>query len=415
MNVTDGLANGVDLIDAVSGEIPNIVHIVKFAKDAGRALDDKKSDLQFASIMNAAMTQAKTRAGWSVAFTEPMPQRRYSSRGDSSRGYVYSVELTVSCVPTKLRGTIGQEFVNILATMDDKAKLPANRWRIAEVDGVEYIPTKGAAITVDSSEEIGYVPFEIPADHLWYSETRDGSGAFDHLYGMEDYVAIIKATLEAAVKSRWEQRVNIELVGPPACGKSELCKALKRLLGAESVLEFDGTSTTMAGAQQELSEREELPRVLLIEEIEKAPESSLPWLLSVLDLRGEVRKTTARGNILKEVHMVGICTVNNEEVFDNLASGALASRFSMPLTFRRPTREILWKILYREINKCDGDEAWIEPTLEYAEKIGLTDPRKMIAICLTGRERLLDGSWQAMLTRTSGIRTTYEFASGASV
>lgn len=202
--------------------------------------------------------------------------------------------------------------------------------------------------------------------------------------------------------SNWQQRANIALIGPPACGKSDICKSLKKLLGDEAVLEFDGTSTTMAGAQQNLAEREVLPRVMLIEEIEKAPETALPWLLSILDLRGEVRKTTARGNILREVHMVGICTVNNQEVFDKLASGALSSRFSLPLHFQRPPREILWKILHREVTKISGDDAWIEPVLDYAEKRGISDPRKLIAICLTGREKLLSGEYQKMLDRVSG-------------
>src|SRR5262249_17175034 len=121
-----------------------------------------------------------------------------------------------------------------------------------------------------------------------------------------------------------------------------------------------------------------------------------PWLLSVMDLRGEVRKKTARSEINKSVHMVCICTVNDEAKFQSVASGALASRFSMPLYFNRPEREVLWKILKREIDKIAGDVAWIDPAIDLAEELqkasGGTlyiDPRKLIAICLTGRETLL--------------------------
>jgi MoxR-like ATPase len=157
---------------------------------------------------------------------------------------------------------------------------------------------------------------------------------------------------------------------------------------------------------------DELPRILVLEEIEKAPEAALPWLLSVLDLRGEVRKKTVRSDIAKSVHMIGICTVNDEAKFKSVASGALASRFSMPLYFRRPERDILWKILKREVDKIGGDIRWIDAALDFAEELqtksGDTlyiDPRKLIAICLTGRDRLLlpdghDRSFQAMYRRT---------------
>lgn len=401
------VANGT--IDLEAATMPTgVTHIVTFEKAAGRALDDDKSDSQIAAIMAAGVGGERGRRGWSAAYVNLDPEivldddhfdrggrlrsNRYRVAGNKSTGYVYSVDVRIVCTPSKLRGTLGAEFDNIVAIMDEKAQMPANRWRVAAIDDRAYVAKEIQQLAIDPSEAIGYAPFEIPSDDLWIT-------AFDHLYGLEDYIQIIKSTLEAAEMSGWQKRVNIALVGPPACGKSDICKSLKRLLGEESVLEFDGTSTTAAGAQQMLAEREELPRVMLIEEIEKAPEASLQWLLSVLDLRGEVRKTTARGNILRDVHMVGICTVNNDELFERLASGALASRFSMPLYFNRPSRDILYKILNREVRQIGGDIAWIEPTLTFAEEMDISDPRKIIAYCLTGREKLLDGSYQAMLRR----------------
>jgi hypothetical protein len=378
--------------------IPAVTHVVKLAKEAGRALDDNKSEIQIQSVMDAAKTAERLRRGWTIEFSEDNRNRRFRSRGNGTSGYVYTVEVRVACQPTKIRTTLAMEFENIVATLDQKAQLPANRWRVSEVDGTPYVAKEISRIEVDANENIGYAPFEIPADDEWVK-------AFDHLYGLDDYIQIIKRTLELAEMSNWEDRVNIALIGPPACGKSDICKSLKKLLGNDAVLEFDGTSTTQAGAQKDLSEREELPRVLLVEEIEKAPESSLSWLLSVLDLRGEVRKTTARGNVLKEVHMIGICTVNSQETFDKVAYGALASRFSLPLHFTRPPREILWKILNREVSRIGGDDAWIEPALDFAEEIDTTDPRKIIAICLTGRDLLLTGEYQKMIRRTSGRRT----------
>lgn len=369
---------------------PAISRTVRFSKDAGRALDDAKSEAQLHAIMSAVTAGQKAR-GWTVGFEDG--RATFRQLPNRSGGYVYTVDVAVACKPSKLRSTLGQEFENIVAMMHAKAMQPANRWRVSHIDGEPYVAKEVERIEVDSSEEIGYAPLNMPEDAEW-------EAAFDHLYGLDDYTLMIRRQIEAAEMSGWQQRVNIALVGPPACGKSDICKSLKKVLGEEAVLEFDGTSTTQAGAQQELAEREELPRILLVEEIEKAPEASLQWLLSVLDLRGEVRKTTARGNILREVHMVGICTVNDWELFQNMKSGALASRFAMPLFFRRPSREILWKILDREVRKMGGNTAWIEPTLDFADEMHVTDPRKLIAWCLTGREMLLTGEYQKMLRRT---------------
>lgn len=403
-NDTDSPNGLQSLLKASDARPERILHTVRLAKQAGRALDDDKSDSQITTII-AAVPTASLKRGWTIEYANPNPERfydrnmdrersdRYAVTGDRSNGWTYTVDLLVSCQPKALRSTLAMEFDNIVSAMDTKAQQPANRWRVSHVDEQPWVARDIARIEVNEGDEIGYAPFEMPSSEVWNS-------AFDHLYGLDDYIEIIRSTLELGQMSGWRDRVNIALIGPPACGKSDICKSLKRALGDDAVLEFDGTSTTMAGAQEELQEREELPRVLLIEEIEKAEPRSLSWLLSVLDLRGEVRKTTARGKILKEVHMVGICTVNNVDLFDTIASGALASRFSMPLEFVRPTRDILWKILHREVSKIGGDLDWIEPALDFAEEIDTSDPRKIIAVCLTGREKLLDGSYQKMLRRT---------------
>lgn len=399
----DAESVSLDTVEVVTG----VYHVVTLEKQAGRALNLETADVAMVEIIDANVSARKRQ--WSIGYeSEPTVHMwenakgkveriltRYDRSGDKSNGWVYSIRLRVECKPKALRNTLGGEFDNIVAVIDAKAQLPKNRWRVAAIDGIPYIPRSIEAVAIDPNESIGYAPFELPS-------IAERNAAFSHLYGLEDYIEIIWRSIEAAVQSNWTQRVNVLLQGPPACGKSDLCKTLRKLLGEDAVLEFDATSTTMAGAQQMLAEREEMPRVLIIEEIEKAPEASLQWLLSVLDLRGEIRKTTARGSILKDVHMIGIATVNNMELFERLAAGALSSRFAMPLQFSRPTRDILWKILDREIRKIGGDPVWIEPALDFAEELDLTDPRKIIAITITGREKLLDKSYQRMILRTMG-------------
>jgi len=412
---------------------------VTLEKVSGRSLSIAKTDAQLAVIIDAGLNSDRVKRGWSirpavsdeardalgiVPTKETPSDGRYTVVGSPSDGWVYSVDVIVECRPKSIRRTLPVEAENIIAALNAKAKLPANRFRVAKVDGRPYVEAEATAITSDPNEELGYAPFDLPDEHAGDCP-RDERGDivaghrcwlmnFGHLYGLEDFQDIIRSVLELAVMSDWKDRVNIALIGPPACGKTELCKAVKSAVGDESVLEYDATSTSMAGAQEQLGQLEELPRVLVLEEIEKAPESALPWLLSVLDLRGEVRKKTTRSDIAKSVHMVGICTVNDESKFKAVASGALASRFSMPLYFTRPPREILWKILKREVDKIGGSVEWIDPALDFAEeldrdKTGLIDPRKLIAICLTGRERLLlpsdhPKSFQGMYRRTMARR-----------
>lgn len=411
--------NGVDdAVEAVGGMLSGQIqldsdgvlrHTLTLEKQSGRQLSDAKMDAQVATIIQGALIADRVKRGWSARVADES-DARYRRVGSPDSGYVYAIDVAVECRPSRLRRTFGLEFANIASAMHAKGASGKMGWRVASTDGTPYVPMDASRIVADPSEELGYAPFELPIVKHPYDvpcppECDCFLSNFQHLYGLEDYIETIHDVLELAVMSEWQTRVNIALIGPPACGKSELCKAVRKAVGSESVLEYDATSTSMAGAQNELGNLEELPRVLVLEEIEKAPESALPWLLSVLDLRGEVRKTTARANIEKSVHMVGICTVNDEAKFRSVASGALASRFSMPLHFSRPPREILWKILKREVDKVGGDVAWIEPALDFAEaldkdKTGVIDPRKLIAICLTGREKLIDGRFQERYMRT---------------
>lgn len=393
-----------EAIDAAIEEEDTLTveHVVVLEKQAGRQIDERKAAQHIDTITTSAMTTERMKRGWSTYYPSTSGEPFFEVTGSGSKGYVYSVKVAVKCVPSRLRTTIGQEFDNITASMDAKAKLPAFRWRVAEIDGTPYIPHDESAIQIDADEEVGYAPFELPPFEVWRANFEG------ILYGMEDYIEIIYRALETAVKSQWRDRINIALIGPPACGKSHLCKIIASILGQEATVEYDATSTTMAGAQGELGAREEMPRVMIIEEIEKAPESSLPWLLSILDLRGEIKKTTARKNIDKTVKLIGICTVNSEEKFKALASGALASRFALPLYFERAPRDVLWSILNREVKGIDGgDESWIEPAIDFAEALNAkdsnvltVDPRRLIAICLTGREKLLTGDFQRMYLRT---------------
>jgi MoxR-like ATPase len=168
------------------------------------------------------------------------------------------------------------------------------------------------------------------------------------------------------------------------------------MLGEDSVVKLDATSTTKAGAENLLLELDAVPPVLIIEEIEKCNPVNLPWLLGVMDDRAEIVKTNARiGSIRKEARCLVLATVNNLDEFKAIMAGALASRFKNQIYCPRPSRKILAKILLREVKEIAGDPAWIKPALDWCLKEEKTnDPRRVCAI-LDGREKLLTGEYQA--------------------
>lgn len=226
---------------------------------------------------------------------------------------------------------------------------------------------------------------------------------FGHIYSRDAQIRAVRSAVEAAIDTKFANRFHCVLYGPPACGKTSILLAVKQWLGNDMVLQMDATSTTSAGAQRILLESAQIPPVFLCEEIEKCEEASLRWMLGVLDHRAEIRKTNFNvGNIRRDVKLLCLATVNDVGKFNTVMDGALASRFAHKIYCPRPDRKVLDQILVREVLKVNGSAAWISPTLDYCEKKQINDPRRVTAICLCGRERLLDGSYQKDLDEIEG-------------
>lgn len=224
---------------------------------------------------------------------------------------------------------------------------------------------------------------------------------FDHIYERESQIEIVLSAINAALVSQMANRYHCVLFGEPACGKSEILLSVGRMLGVDGdqYLKLDATSTTEAGIKKHLLEVDRIPPVLIIEEIEKTEEKTLRWLLGILDTRGEVRNLNARtGAQQRSVPMLCLATVNDMEKFEGMLAGALASRFSQEIYCPRPTKLIMQRILEREVARVNGKPEWIPPTLAYCCDLNhIFDPRKVIPVCLCGRDALLDGSYQRHL------------------
>jgi hypothetical protein len=259
-----------------------------------------------------------------------------------------------------------------------------------ELELKEQIPSRPSK-EISEIKDIGNISID-PKDY------------FDHIYGRADQIKIIQSAILAGKESDWQNRFHCVLFGPPGCGKTDLLASTGHMLGKENsaYLKLDATSTTEAGAQKILLEASHIPPVLIVEEVEKTDEKSLRWLLGILDHRAEIRKTNFHiGTKARNVKMLCLATVNDLGLFKKVMSGALASRFAHEIYCPRPDRIILEKILEREVYKVNGKREWIEPTLQYCyDEKKIDDPRKIVPVCLCGRDSLLDGSYQKSLTAT---------------
>lgn len=373
-------------------------HTLTLKKQAKRNLQTKVVESNLRTILESINIRSFNVRGWSLTERKE-PLRKDSNifrtwRQDSIYGtltYEYEYSLFMRLDYSSLQTPTPGEFESILRQVNTRAgQAQYGKWTLTAVDDTEYTPNTGPSIA--DADAIGYARVDIPDD--W-------SEHFAHLYGLTSHIERVRRALEAGQMSNWQNRYHCALVGPPGCGKSDICQSLKRALGDDAVMEFDATATTSAGALKELAERDVLPRIIVIEEIEKAPEDSMKFLLGVLDLRSTIRKVTARGRIERDTKLFAIATVNDVPLFQKLQAGALASRFANMIWFSRPSREQLRMILAREITRIEGDTTWIDPAIDYAESQTITDPRSVTAICLCGRDMLLTGEYQKMLSDTN--------------
>lgn len=372
-----------------------IIHHIVLTKDAMKQLPIKAMVNNTNHILGANTKTLKAR-GW-----ELMPSDGDRGMGvnwvqtqlldDSANVYRYTLHFAAVFAPTDGREATKSEIRAIAKTMDTRARAPlGGRWRVTEIDGQRYEVADGGEV-LSVKDFIAYAEYELPEDF---------ESSFDHLYGLDSHINTVKRSLAVAQRTTFSKRYHVALIGPPGCGKSDICETLAGVLGDDAVMKFDATATTAAGAIKQLDEAEILPRVLIVEEIEKVSAEALSFLLALMDMRGEIRKTTAKKSIVKDTKILVIATVNNHELFDKMLAGALSSRFSRKAWFHRPSADVIRRILVREITETEGDEDWIQPCMDYCADKGITDPRMISALCLTGEDGWLDGSFVRELADT---------------
>lgn len=239
---------------------------------------------------------------------------------------------------------------------------------------------------VDTSRPIGEINLDFPPD------------AFSRIYGREAQIRRLTDAISLGRDTGWAKRKHTLFLGPPGCGKTETILTFARHLGkeGEAYLWLDATSTTRAGAIEMLMKAPKVPPVLFVEEIEKTQESSLRFLLGLMDERGEVRRTNYRvGNQAKSIKQCVVATCNNDQLLKSMDAGALYSRFANRVYCPEPTRAVLQQILERELTEINGKHGWAVEALRFGyDECMIRDPRELINMVLCGRDRLLDGSYQ---------------------
>lgn len=369
-----------------------ITHTITLTKPALRNLRDEVIQRNITSLLESVNTASRRVRGWEI---ETDPAQPWSATEGTDTPYLFSINLRAVWARAGQTEPDKNDIHGICRVIATRASAPKfGRWDFSALDGNVYTVADDENVTGNADDDLSYSEVELPTSDAW-------ANAFAHLYGLEPHTGRVYAALKAATASGWRNRFNVALIGPPGCGKSDTASTVKELLGTDAVWSLDATAMTSAGVIKELSEMEILPRIIVIEEIEKADAKALAMLLGILDTRGEVRKVTARGNIQRDTKCLAIATVNNLELFNTIMSGALASRFANKVVYKRPTRETLYRILDREVAKVNGDTEWINPALDYCETNGIDDPREVISICLCGQDELLTGEYQAMMAATT--------------
>lgn len=314
--------------------------------------------------------------------------------------------------PARFRAQIDELTSWVIAT-GQTARFGSRPWQVAEEQPTR--PASGTGGDLDSSGAllVGDNGLAGPDDltsadddlstPLHETSPLDKGAFFDHLYNLDSQIEIVLSALRAAQDSNMANRFHVVLHGVPGCGKTEILQSTSRLLTSLGVnhQSLDATSTTEAGMRKNIIEEDMSPSVLLIEEIEKVPENSLRWLLGVMDIRGTIQVANFRRTATKKIECIVIASANDMELLKRMMYGALYSRFQHEVHCPRPGREVLAMILRREILKVNGSEEWIEPTLTFMyDDRKVTDPRKIIPVCLCGKDDLLTGVYQNHLRAT---------------
>lgn len=350
-------------------------------------INDKMLNDQFKAMkesVNRASTKGVTVDIVNKVGPEPLP--------DGERGYNYAATLKIESVNGR---TIDSNLNRITIARKYIEKVCRDKHWEVKGEAVDYAEN-GASL-------VERVPLHVP-DVLDLKRFEEAG-----LYERDAHIRIVHDGVKSYQLSKRKQRSHTLLFGQPASAKTELFLELKKLYEQddehlERIAVFNSTTLSKAGLEDWIMERAKnnsLPDIILLDEIEKIQPEKLSCLLTMMDKQGQIIKLTAtKGRDVGDTKILVWATCNDIKLFKSYFSGALYSRFQKKLPCVRPSKDLMKQILLKKIRQMreeeDGNEAirddWVDSIMNYAEEQGIDDPREILD-CLTGRERLTDGTY----------------------
>lgn len=318
-------------------------------------------------------------------------------------GHLYQVKLRIQ-KQGRVQPSVDQpRLEKILLEISKRAT--AESWQITEqLDSSVTNNSEHSVLTQDiedSSETVLYRPkkkFVLPelTDDVYKHQ-------FSGVYERDAHIRTVYSALKTCIESDGEILSHVLLHGMPGACKTKLMEKFKVWLEEDGeqdrVLFVDGTTMTKAGLENwllELAEAKRLPEVLVVDELEKQPMDNLLCLNGVMGSGMLAKLNARRGNERWPAKFVVVGLCNDKEAIKQFRNGAIWSRFTHKLHCVRPSRELCVRILKELTVKLpNGKPIWAEKAMEFGwDELNQRDIRQ-IKGHLDGRERLMNGSWQA--------------------
>lgn len=339
-----------------------------------------------------------------------MPKKwRWSAKVSSKRepvqnndGYFYRVKIRLSKTSqrTPSADVVKKQIETVLERIKKRAS--SKKWavEVADQEATREIPLGAPARKVEKVKSSS--PFIFP-------ELNDGAiqKNFSDIYERDAHIRIIHGAIKTTLESEGKVLSHVLMYGLPGACKTRLMERFKEWYegpnpDVERVVIIDGATMTKAGLELrlvELAKLNQIPDILVIDELEKQPLPNLYCLLNVMTSGAITRLNARAGNIRLPMKcaVVGIC--NDEEALREFARGALWSRFNHRLYCARPSEEATRKILRKtafDMGVVDSDvvDKLVEATMHFGwDHLKQRDIRELKGH-LDGRERLLTGEWQ---------------------
>lgn len=318
---------------------------------------------------------------------------------DQQPQYLYRMKIRLEKVNVRSTDAANKQYERILGV----ATKSANRHQWQVVDG-SYSPG-----VEEGSEKEALEPIVEPRPVFQLPDLTEDAilRHFSGVYERDAHIRLVHDSMKTYSKTGGATRSHILLHGLPAGCKTTLFKRFKSFYEegseVERVVMVDGPTMSKAGLENwllDLAESGLLPEVVIIEEIEKQNMDNLLTLLSLMG-SGYISKMNARVGKREALANCAIwATCNDSSLLKGFRNGALWSRFTHKLHCKRPGRDLMLKILLRQVDELGGKHEWADKAIEFAYETipsifskPWDDPREIIGL-LDGGDRLLDKSYQ---------------------